>query len=193
MGVTALGGICMWKSWKDEEKPGTAEAPEAPRVPSPSVGTRETASSAPLKTPEPLPTGTAHIGSSVVINGELSGSEDLYLDGHIEGSIELQGNSLTIGPNGRVKANIQARAVIIHGNVEGNVVASDRVELTKTAVLAGDVVTQRIAIQDGAYFKGSIDVHKETKPEKNAKPEPKREPLAAAVAVGATATKEPGK
>ncbi len=102
----------------------------------------------------------AHIGKSVVIKGELSGSEDLYLDGEVEGSIELRSHSLTVGPNGRVRANINAKDVVIHGKVDGNVRGTERVELKKSAVLNGDVVTQRIVIEDGAFFKGSIDIQK---------------------------------
>lgn len=102
----------------------------------------------------------AHIGKSVVIKGELSGSEDLYLDGEVEGSVELRSHSLTVGPNGRIKANVNAKEVVIHGKVDGNVRGSDRVELKKSAVLNGDVVTQRIVIEDGAFFKGSIDIQK---------------------------------
>ncbi len=108
----------------------------------------------------------AHIGKSVVVKGELSGSEDLYLDGEVEGSIELRNHSLTIGPNGKVRANVQAKEVVVHGKVDGNVRGSERVELKKSAVLNGDIATQRISIEDGAFFKGSIDIQKvETKPE----------------------------
>jgi cytoskeletal protein CcmA (bactofilin family) len=96
----------------------------------------------------------------VVVKGELSGSEDLYVDGHVEGSITLRGQSLTIGPNGRVRANVEARNVILHGQVDGNITASDRVELRKSASLKGDISTARIAIDDGAYFKGTIDIQK---------------------------------
>jgi cytoskeletal protein CcmA (bactofilin family) len=102
----------------------------------------------------------AHIGKSVIMKGELSGSEDLYLDGEVEGSIELRGHSLTIGPHGRVRANVNAREVVIHGKVDGAVNGTDRVELKKSAILVGDVVTQRIVIEDGAFFKGGIDVQK---------------------------------
>jgi len=103
----------------------------------------------------------AHIGKSVVIKGELSGSEDLYVDGQVEGSIELRGNSLTVGPNGKVKARISAKNVAIQGNVEGTVTASERVELRKSAVVNGDIVTQRIAVEEGAFFKGKIDIQRE--------------------------------
>jgi cytoskeletal protein CcmA (bactofilin family) len=103
----------------------------------------------------------AHIGKSVMIKGELSGSEDLYLDGEVEGSIELHDHNLTVGPNGRVKANINAKEVVIQGKVDGSVSGSDRVELRKSGVLVGDIITQRIVIEDGAYFKGGIDIRKD--------------------------------
>ncbi len=89
------------------------------------------------------------------------------LTSHVEGSITLRGQSLTIGPNGGVRANVEARNVILHGQVDGNITASDRVELRKSASLKGDISTARIAIDDGAYFKGTIDIQKTeaTKPE----------------------------
>ena len=107
----------------------------------------------------------AHIGKSVLIKGELSGSEDLYLDGEVEGNIELRDHSLTVGPNGRVRANVHAKDVTVHGKVDGNVHGTDRVELKRSAVLMGDIATQRIVIEDGAFFKGSIDIKKEGKSE----------------------------
>ncbi len=107
----------------------------------------------------------AHIGKSVVIKGELSGSEDLYLDGEVEGTIELQRSALTIGPNGRIRAHINAREVIIHGKVDGNIRGTEKVELKRTAVLVGDIQTQRITIEDGAYFKGGIDIQRESRKE----------------------------
>ena len=102
----------------------------------------------------------ATIGKSVVVKGELSGSEDLVIDGEVEGSISLRGQSLTVGPNGRVRANIEARNVILHGRVDGDVHATERVELRKTASLTGDISTSRISIEDGAFFKGTIDIQK---------------------------------
>jgi cytoskeletal protein CcmA (bactofilin family) len=103
----------------------------------------------------------AHIGKSVVIKGELSGSEDLYVDGSVEGNIELRNHSLTVGPNGKVKANVSAKAVVVQGTLDGSVNASDRVELRKSAVVTGDVTTQRIAIEEGAFLKGKVDIQKE--------------------------------
>lgn len=116
---------------------------------------------------EPGRTDVAHIGKSVVVKGELSGSEDVYLDGEVEGSIELHGHNLTVGPNGRVKANINAKELVILGKVDGNVTGSDRVELRKSAVLVGDIATQRIVIEDGAFFKGGIDIRKDQAPRRD--------------------------
>jgi cytoskeletal protein CcmA (bactofilin family) len=120
----------------------------------------------------------AHIGKSVVIKGELSGSEDLYVDGQVSGTIELRNNSLTIGPNGQVKANITAKNVSVQGSVEGNVTATERVELRKSGVVTGDVFTRRIAIEDGAFLKGKVDIQKEgAQP-----PKPEVKPAASAIA-----------
>ncbi|HZH49785.1 MAG TPA: polymer-forming cytoskeletal protein, partial [Nitrospira sp.] len=95
------------------------------------------------KTLDSARTDLANIGKSVVIKGELSGSEDLYLDGQVEGSIEMAGNRLTIGPNGKVKANVTARSAVVQGRLEGNVRASDRVDLKQSAIVLGDIATQR--------------------------------------------------
>ena len=104
----------------------------------------------------------AHIGKSVIIKGELSGSEDLYVDGQVEGSIELSGNRLVIGPHGQVKANVNAKVVIVQGKLDGNIRTTERAELTKSAMVAGDIVTQRVAIEEGAYFKGKVDIQRES-------------------------------
>ena len=106
----------------------------------------------------PLSADLAQIGKSVVIKGELSGSEDLYVDGEVEGSISLKNYSLTIGPNGRVKASVESKGLVVQGKLEGNIQASDRVELRKSAVVTGDISTQRISIEEGAYLKGKIDI-----------------------------------
>ena len=103
----------------------------------------------------------ALIGKSVIIKGELSGSEDLYVDGSVEGKIELRNHSLTVGPNGNVKANVTAKAIVIQGKLEGAISVSDRVELRKSAVVTGDVTAQRIAIEEGAFLRGKVDIQKE--------------------------------
>ncbi len=106
----------------------------------------------------PLSADLAQIGKSVVIKGELSGSEDLYVDGQVEGSISLKNNSLTVGPHGQVKASVEAKGIVVQGKLEGNVTASDRVELRKSAIVSGDITTQRISIEEGAYLKGKVDI-----------------------------------
>jgi cytoskeletal protein CcmA (bactofilin family) len=125
-------------------------------------------------------TDVAHIGKSVVVKGELSGSEDLYLDGEVEGSIELREHHLTIGPHGRVRATVHARDVVVHGHLNGNVHGTERVELKKSAVLTGDILTKRIVIEDGAVFKGGIETQREAP-----KAEPKREAVETVAASGA--------
>jgi len=106
----------------------------------------------------------AQIGKTVFIKGELSGSEDIYIDGQLEGSVELGGNSLTVGPNGRVHANITAKNVTVGGILDGNIQAAERTEFRKTAVVNGDVETGRIAIEEGAYFKGKLEIMPRRRP-----------------------------
>jgi cytoskeletal protein CcmA (bactofilin family) len=151
----------MWKRTDDKPTPAQPAAP-APVTPPMMKETR------PMEMPKSLENfraDVAHIGKSVLIKGELSGSEDLYLDGEVEGNIELRDHSLTVGPNGRVRANVHAKDVTVHGKVDGNVSGTERVELKRSAVLMGDIATQRIVIEDGAFFKGSIDIKKEGKSE----------------------------
>jgi cytoskeletal protein CcmA (bactofilin family) len=133
---------------------------------------------------ETLKTGDfAHIGKSVIIKGELSGSEDLFVDGQVEGSIELSGNSLIIGPNGQVRANVNAKSVIVQGKLDGNIRTSDRTELRKSAMATGDIVTQRVAIEEGAFFKGKVEIQKDGKAN-NGKPEQKNHATPAVTAAG---------
>jgi cytoskeletal protein CcmA (bactofilin family) len=106
----------------------------------------------------------AHIGKSVQIKGELTGSEDLYIDGIVEGTIELPEYRLTVGESGRVKANINAKNVVIVGTVKGNIRAVDNVTIRKTGSLVGDLVLAGVIIEEGAYFKGSIDIQKAAEP-----------------------------
>jgi cytoskeletal protein CcmA (bactofilin family) len=102
----------------------------------------------------------AQIGKSLRVRGEISGSEDVTIDGEVEGTVELKDNSLTIGPNGKVHANVTAKSITVLGRLEGNVKAGERVEISKTGSLEGDLVTPRIVIEDGAVFRGSIDILK---------------------------------
>ena len=111
-----------------------------------------------------LSSRTATIGKSVLIKGQLFAREDLFIDGEIEGSIEMLEHRITIGPNGKIVAGVKAREIVVLGTIHGNVEATEKIEIRKDAKLVGDIRTVRIVIEDGAFFKGSIDI---------AKPEPK--------------------
>jgi cytoskeletal protein CcmA (bactofilin family) len=129
-------------------------------------------SSMPVRHIEPeAPRGSsAAIGKSVMVKGQIYSREDLYIDGEVEGSVECQEHRLTVGPNGKVQANMKAREIVLLGTVHGNVDAADKIDIRKDAKLVGDIKTQRIVIEDGAYFKGSIDIQKaEPKPAPAAK------------------------
>ena len=102
----------------------------------------------------------ATIGKGLFIKGEITGSESLYIDGKIEGTINLPGNRLTVGRNGQVNASINAREIVVLGKVRGNVAATDRVDIRAEGSLTGDVAAARISIEDGAFFKGGIDIRK---------------------------------
>jgi cytoskeletal protein CcmA (bactofilin family) len=117
-------------------------------------------SNAPAAAAQPASADQATIGKSLIIKGEVTGSESLYIDGKVEGSINLPGNRVTVGRNGQVTANISAREIVVLGKVRGNVNASDRVDIRSEGSLSGDVVAQRISIEDGAFFKGGIDIRK---------------------------------
>jgi len=114
-------------------------------------------STTPSKISEPG-SGAAAIGKSVVVKGHIYSREDLYVDGEVEGTIEVQEHRLTVGPNGRVKATVKAREVIVRGTVHGDIVAGDKIDIRKEAKLVGDLKTARIVIEDGAFFKGSVDI-----------------------------------
>ena len=112
-----------------------------------------------------------NIGKSVVIKGELNGSEDLTIEGHVEGTIQLRDHVLTIGPNGRIKAQVFAKSVIVLGEVNGNITASDKVDIRDNGSVEGDLIAPRIAIAEGAHFKGSIDMQRKGgAPQAQAKP-----------------------
>jgi len=144
-----------------------------------------------------VPVEQATIGRSVVIKGEVSGSESLYIDGRIEGTVNFAEHRVTIGRNGSVAANINAREVVILGKVQGNIQVTDRLDIRSEGSLTGDVITQRISVEDGAILKGSVQVraveHKQDKSQaqaqKQAQPEPKpaaiEQPKAAAAVAGA--------
>ena len=147
---------------------------------------------APIKTVT-APMEQATIGRTLVIKGEVTGGESLYIDGRVEGTINLNDNRVTIGRNGSVAANINAREVVIMGKVTGNIECTDRLDIRSEGSLTGDVVTQRISVEDGAFLKGSVQVraaeHKQEKAQhqaqSQAKPAEPAKPAAAAAAAGA--------
>lgn len=155
----------MWKPTNQPttpSRPGTSPSSE-PERPATTSSTSSSASSEPAPAPRSVSTSTADqatIGKSLVIKGEVTGSESLYIDGRVEGSINLAGNRVTIGRNGVVAANINAREIVVLGKVRGNLTASDRVDIRSDGSLTGDVVAARISIEDGAFFKGGIDIRK---------------------------------
>src|SRR6478672_10097720 len=180
--------MSMWNKHKDEDEPLRPAAsitpkpvpPEPAPVPLKKEATPKTMSSTPVRGSDPdSARGSASIGKAVKIIGEIVSHEDLYVDGDVEGTVELVQHKLTIGPNGKVHSAIKAREVVALGSIQGNVEASDKIEIRKDAKLIGDIKTSRIIIEDGAYFKGSIDIVKaEPKP---APPAPAPRPAQAAI------------
>lgn len=106
----------------------------------------------------------ASIGKSIVINGELSGSEDLTIEGRVDGKIELRNHVLTIGSSGRITAQVDARSIIVLGHVTGNLIATEKVDIRETGSVEGDLVAPRVAIADGSHFRGSIDMQRKEQP-----------------------------
>lgn len=161
----------MWNKRREEEvkpltSPGaSAVGPSAPAptAPKPIEVKKESTpvSSTPMGRIEPESRGgSATIGKAVKIVGQIYSKEELYVDGDLEGTLEAVDNKLTIGPNGTVHATVKAREVVVLGTIQGNVEAADKIEIRKDAKLVGDIRTARIIIEDGAYFKGSIDIVK---------------------------------
>lgn len=128
-----------------------------------------------------------NIGKSVVIKGELSGSEDLTIEGAVDGKIELKQNVLTIGPNGKIKAEVFAKSVVVQGEVHGNITATEKVDIRDSGSVDGDVVAPRVAISDGAHFRGSIDMQR-TGESRAAKPAAPATPSSAGPSSGASTT-----
>src|SRR5581483_1314982 len=149
----------MWK--RDEVVRPASGQPAAPQPPAP------VSAGAPSPRPEVshhMEKDIVNIGKSVVIKGELNGSEDLTIEGHVEGTIQLREHVLTIGPNGRIKAQVFAKSVIVLGEVTGNVTASEKVDIRDNGSVDGDIVSPRVAIAEGAHFRGSVDMQRKGGP-----------------------------
>jgi cytoskeletal protein CcmA (bactofilin family) len=184
----------MWK--RDQAAKTTTGQPTAPgpsdpesAPPSPSQAT-----TTPVASPQPVrhtgssETRMVNIGKSVVIVGDLHGSEDLTIEGQVDGKIELRENVLTIGPNGRIKAQVFAKTVVIFGTVTGNITASEKVEIRDGAAVDGDVVAPKVAIAEGAQFHGTVDMQRGAKrPQASSAPAAgTRPPTVAPMAAAAT-------
>ena len=151
----------MWK--RDEAvKPTvpTGSGPTPAPTAVPPAGEAVRTHSAPSEPQRGMERTTVNIGKSVVIKGELSGSEDLTIEGQVDGKIELRQNVLTIGPNGKIKAQVFAKSVVILGEVTGNVTASEKVDIRDNGSVDGDIAAPRVAIAEGAHFRGSIDMQR---------------------------------
>ena len=148
----------MWK--RDEAVKPTGSQPV--NAPAGSVAPTPQASAPAAPQPEArrIERDVVNIGKSVVIKGELNGSEDLTVEGHVEGKIELKDHVLTIGPNGKIKAQVFSKAVIVLGEVIGNVTASEKVDIRDGGSVDGDIISPRVAIAEGAHFRGSVDMQR---------------------------------
>ncbi|MDX2150060.1 MAG: polymer-forming cytoskeletal protein [Bryobacteraceae bacterium] len=160
----------MWNRKEEERNQAQRNQPSAPAAPQQQKAPeppRPVASATPppvapqYSAPAPSsssPGGAAIIGASVAIRGDITASEDLVINGHVEGTIQLDEHRLSVGPRGKVKAQIAAREVMIQGNVEGDIEARDKITIKNDGSLVGDIRVAGIVIEDGAYFKGSIDI-----------------------------------
>jgi cytoskeletal protein CcmA (bactofilin family) len=155
----------MWK--KEDAKPqGASSAPvsSVSSVPTPSaISSGAPATSFPSTIP-PLPVSprvAACISQGIKIKGEVTGSEDLFVDGTVDGKLNLANGSLTIGPNGHVKADVTAREVIVRGKIEGKVIGRDKVQLWSTGHVAGEVQTERLSVEEGALLRGNVEAGKQ--------------------------------
>ena len=147
----------MWKrtdsDLDDIATPATPAAPAATDVPSPSTSAPST-----IRSPQPASRGSATLGQSIVITGELKGNEDLTIEGRVDGTIESKQHTVTVGANATAKAQISAKDVIVLGKVDGNIIATSKVEIRPNGTVEGDIVSPTVAIAEGAMFRGSIDM-----------------------------------
>ena len=153
--------------WKRDESVKPAAAPAQTPATAPSAPVAAAPSAEPRAQ---LGRDMVNIGKSVIIKGELSGSEDLTIEGHVEGRIDLKENVLTIGPNGKIKAEVFAKSVVVLGEVTGNVTASEKVDIRDNGSVDGDIASPRVAIAEGAHFRGSVDMQRAG--QKTAPPQP---------------------
>jgi cytoskeletal protein CcmA (bactofilin family) len=158
----------MWKRDEAVKPTGQPASPAAAVTPTSQPAGAQAPQS---ETRRQIERDVVNIGKSVVIKGELNGSEDLTIEGHVEGKIELKDHVLTIGPNGKIKATVFAKSVIVLGEVNGNVTASEKVDIRDNGSVDGDITSPRVAIAEGAHFRGSVDMQRKGAPQAQAKPQ----------------------
>ncbi len=149
--------------WTSKQQP-QADLPGTSSVQVPGAPIRPGNATPATRSSTPNSRDVACLGANLVVKGDISGSEDLQIGGTVEGSISLQGQKLTIGPTAKLNSEVHAREVVVYGSVEGNLNARDRVEIKKDGSVMGDITTVRISIEDGAYFKGRIEIDRANQP-----------------------------
>jgi cytoskeletal protein CcmA (bactofilin family) len=153
----------MWNSNKQNEYPAPAPAQPAttyPAAPAASTFNSAPASSAPVRSSAPAAKNLATLGPGLTVKGQISGDEDLQVEGKVEGPITLKGQRLTVGSAGEIVSDVHAREVIVYGKVRGNLFAEDRVEVKKDGSVIGNITGGRVLIEDGAYLKGQIEIQR---------------------------------
>lgn len=165
--------------WKREDPPRPTSSSAVPSSPMSSSSRVPGGYGLERESIKPMKEDIANIGKSVVIKGELNGSEDLTIDGNVEGKIELREHVLTVGPHGRIKAQIFAKSVVVLGEVTGNITASEKVDIRENGSVDGDVVAPRVAIAEGAHFRGSVDMQRKSQAPAAAASTPEAKPTAA--------------
>lgn len=184
--------------WKRENEPQSATPSTTPVTP-PSAPPRREVEAAPAPPPSRVsePAGRAQIGVGTIVRGEITGEEDLLIEGRVEGRIDLRQNAVTVGAKGRLAAEIIARAILVDGEVDGNLTAEEQIVVRKSGRVKGDLCAPRVTIEDGARFKGGIDMEPK-RPASSSAPRPlpsaKSDPLAVslAAAVGASSSSSNG-
>src|ERR1700733_185751 len=182
----------MWSKRRDQEQGPAIQQNSSAYAPAAEPSKRDTTMSSPTRTID-LETSTARgvgqavLGKNVTVKGQITSREDLTIDGEVEGTVECQEHRLTIGPNARVQAALKAPEIGIHGSIQGNVDATDKIDIKKEAKLVGDIKTSRIVIEDGAYFKGSIDISKPSGRPQGAQPSTAPTPITTPATPVATA------
>jgi cytoskeletal protein CcmA (bactofilin family) len=164
----------MWK--RDEGVKPQAVQPPSHSLAAGSATTASGARTSEIESRRQMERDLVNIGKSVIVKGELSGSEDLTIDGQVEGKIELRDHVLTIGPNGKIKAEVFAKAVVVLGQVTGNVTATEKIDIRDNGSLEGDLQSPRVAIAEGAHFRGSIDMQRKTEVVRPASPAAEAKP-----------------